>query len=523
MSKTYLSKNGYTLRKDFLTDQQMNKIRMDLTVSPAVDTKFLNKTEKYFIYKETNTKFYIPKFYGIDNFGKPEKILENYDGKDISLNFIGNLRGQQIEPFDKTLEACHKNGGGILSLMTGGGKTFIALKIICELKKKALIVVNSVSLLDQWKTEISNLIPDAKIGTIQGQKCDVSDCEIVISMLQSLSQIDYPKELFQDFGTFIVDETHHISSRVFSQALFKCVCKYTIGLSATPKRSDGLSSVFHWHLGELIYKADTERKGLYPIIKMYKCKSNNYELTYKVNNFTKEKVIQFATVITNLCKHQKRNLLIVKQIIELLKQDRKILLLSDRREHLILLYQQLLEYPELKKYSFGLFLGGMKIEDLKATKNKNLILATFKAFGEGVSEETLDTLILTSPKKYIGHLKGQSREESGVLEQIVGRIFRKEHTDKHPLIIDIVDDFSVIANHGFQRAVFYKSHFMTYSLQHYTLDLDLIDENSKLNDLLKSTRKFEKISTPVTNNGNIQDFFNQMTIKTDDCLVLDDD
>lgn len=494
MSRTYLSKYGYTLRKEFLTKHQIEQIRKDLTVSPLIDTKYLTKNDKYTIYIETSSKFYIPKRYGIDNFGEPEKILNNHLGKDIELTFTGELRSHQLIPFQKSLQACNELGGGILSLMTGGGKTFIALKLIAELKKKALIVVNSVSLMDQWKTEIEKYLPTVTVGTIQGTNCDVNNHEIVIAMLQSLSQKDYPKELFDDFGTFIIDETHHISSKVFSQALFKCCARYTIGLSATPERADGLSKVFKWHIGDIILQETDTRKGLYPIIKMYKCKSSNYIETKTYNRFTKETTAQYTSIITDLCKHAQRNMLIVKQIIDLLQQDRKILVLSDRRDHLIFLHKLLSKHIKVKeKYTLGLFLGGMKIADLNETKNKNLILATFKAFGEGVSEESLDTLVMLSPKKYIGHLKNQIRQESGVLEQIVGRIFRKEHVDKHPMIIDIIDDFSVLTNHGTQRSHFYKEHFMNYVLQFYSLDLDELKETDRLEDILIPTKKFEKL------------------------------
>ena len=74
-------------------------------------------------------------------------------------------------------------------------------------------------------------------------------------MLQSISMKSYPTDTFEDFGFCIVDECHHISAQVFSRALPKIGCKYICGLSATPKRDDGLSKVFEYYLGPIIYKA----------------------------------------------------------------------------------------------------------------------------------------------------------------------------------------------------------------------------------------------------------------------------
>ena len=50
--------------------------------------------------------------------------------------------------------------------------------------------------------------------------------------------------MFECFGLTIVDECHHISSEVFSRSLSRIVTKYTLGLSATMNRKDGLTPVF---------------------------------------------------------------------------------------------------------------------------------------------------------------------------------------------------------------------------------------------------------------------------------------
>ena len=65
-------------------------------------------------------------------------------------------------------------------------------------------------------------------------------------MLRSISIKEYDREVFEEFGLVIYDEVHHLGSRVDSQALFKTSSQYTIGLSATPERSDGLLKVINW-------------------------------------------------------------------------------------------------------------------------------------------------------------------------------------------------------------------------------------------------------------------------------------
>ena len=57
--------------------------------------------------------------------------------------------------------------------------------------------------------------------------------------------IKYHAKTFLDIGAVFYDESHHLGSEVFSQAMPKLSVKYIVGLSATPKRKDGLEKVFH--------------------------------------------------------------------------------------------------------------------------------------------------------------------------------------------------------------------------------------------------------------------------------------
>ena len=83
-----------------------------------------------------------------------------------------------------------------------------------------------------------------------------------------------------------------------------------------------------------------------------------------------------------------------------------------------------------------------------------------------------DTLILITPKKFIGHLKNTTKNESGKLEQIVGRIFRKDHNEHNPLIIDLHDNFSVYKAQSAQRKAFYKQNFKTALIENQSINLD---------------------------------------------------
>jgi superfamily II DNA or RNA helicase len=498
MSGNYLSKYGYVIRKENLEPETLVHMKKELTARPLTDTKFIAQNDSNFpVYIETKNKIYVPKMYGIEKFGLPKDTLDNYKGKswETPYEFKGKLLEHQIEPVSNLIEACETKGGGILSLMTGGGKTFCGIYALSVLKGKAIIVVNKVTLLKQWESEINTFLPDARVGIIQGQRTiDVSDKDIVIAMLQSLSRIDYPDSLFSDFRVTLVDEIHNTSSKSFSKVFFKLCSQYTIGLSATPTRADGCEYVFKWHIGDIVYKSSSERKGKAPMIRLLKIDSDDYKEIATTNRFTGQKQIQFTSMLSELVEMETRNRLIVELIKQYNKESRKILVLSDRRTHLLKIHS-LLEQDQGITFTYGLFLGGMKVIELERSKACNVILATVAAFGEGVSERDLDTLILTTPKKFIGHLTNNvTKNESGKLEQIIGRIFRKEHTTLEPLIVDLQDNFSVYKTQANGRNTFYKTHFKSAVLESQYVNLsDFTPETiSSKSVVLKRTKRIEE-------------------------------
>jgi|688.fasta_scaffold06939_14 superfamily II DNA or RNA helicase len=474
----YLSKKGYVIKKDSISKEELVELKRILKARPLVDTKFTNNNNEdtsFSVYIETKNKMYIPKMFGISRYGQPNLFMPNYIGKEWEneIRFKGNLLERQKEPIDTLIENCKKKGGGILSMGTGSGKTVSLLYVLSKLKMKAIIVVNKIPLMKQWQNEIATFLPDAKVGIIQGKNnIDVEGKDIIIAMLQSLSRIDYPDSLFKDCAITVIDEIHNTGSQMFSKMLFKLCSKYTIGLSATPNRADGCEYVFKWHIGDVVYKSvNEERKGKPPIIRNLKIDSVDYKEICTMNRFTGKNTIQFTSMLSELVNMEKRNNLIIEIIKDCIKEKRRILVLSDRRTHLQKFYSFLDKDLNIT-FTYGLFLGSMKIAELEKSKSCDVILATYAAFGEGVSEKDLDTLILTSPKKFIGHLKNTTKNESGKLEQIIGRVFRKTHIERNPMIIDLQDNFSVYKTQSAGRRTFYKDHFKNAIFQNQSVNLD---------------------------------------------------
>ena len=114
----------------------------------------------------------------------------------------------------------------------------MALKIISLISKKTLIIVHKEFLMNQWIERINEFLPGARIGKIQGTSFDIDNKDIVIGMIQTLYDKEYPSNAFSSFGITIVDEVHRIGSEQFSRTLFKTITPYMLGISATVERKD---------------------------------------------------------------------------------------------------------------------------------------------------------------------------------------------------------------------------------------------------------------------------------------------
>lgn len=461
-----LTRRGYTIPKNSISESEKKKLINNLTMKPFTLSDF--KQENSFpIYLESTNNYYVPKYYGMNHL-ENKAIKKMTSGDDIAIEFNGSLRPNQEKIVKLYQDTCHEtefskkySNGGLISIQCGGGKTVIALNIITRIKKKTLVVVHKTFLMDQWKERIKQFIPDAKIGYIQGPDIIIDNCDIVIGMLQSLSQKDYDKTQFDSFGLCVIDEAHHIGAEVFSRSLRKISCWYMLGLSATPKRKDGLSKVFEYYIGPYIFKqTESEKRALDVNI-----------INIKNNNHYQQEVVMYngnsnmPRMINNICEYKPRTEFIcylVDYILKIGTDDTQILILSDRRNHLNEIFEQV---EREKICSVGYYVGGMKELDLKKSESKTLILGTYSMSSEGMDIPSLNTLILSSPKSDI--------------QQSVGRILRKKGSIL-PTVYDINDNFSSFSNQVKKRKTFYKkSNFKQYQLN---LDLNDYDIDKIFND-----------------------------------------
>lgn len=422
------------LEKDFT-----EKIQKDLTAEPINNYIETKKDLSFQIYKKINeNEILIPKYYDCD-FCSME-TQKSQKSKNIKMQFKGKLREYQESTVQNCFDCITNKGGIILSLKTGQGKTVCAISLISQIKKKCLIIVHKTFLMTQWIERILEFtdLDLLDIGIIQGKKCDVENKPIVIGMLQSLSLKDYPQEIFDEFDFVIVDECHHISSRSFSKALLKLRSTYTLGLSATPERTDGLTYIFQYFLGKDIYKLEENKikhVQIKPLFYRNSCEEEKHLFQIKkIYNGN----LNLSAMLTNLTLSQQRNNFILNQIP--IDKNRNVLVLSSRIDQLQFLCLEFKKmYPHIKS---DLYIGKMKNTALKKAEKAQIIFATYQMVSEAFDLPKLNCLVFASPQSNV--------------EQSCGRILRKISEITKPLIIDICDlDIPVFIGQYKKRKNFY--------------------------------------------------------------------
>ena len=464
--ETYIGQKGYTVQKKSLSEIQLVHLKSLLVARPIVMCTMSSAPPKTFpLYRESSNKIYMPRYFGEKHFG-PAKSVKISDGSKIDIHFSGTLRPHQIPAVESYLGLCQKSehASGLLELDCAAGKTVLSLNIISRLKLKTLIIVNKEFLLNQWVERIEEFLPTARIGRIQGSIIDTENKDIVIGMLQSLSMKDYPSSTFESFGLTILDEVHHISSEVFSNALFKIVTKYMVGLSATMERKDGTTDVIKMFLGDVVYKGQkTEEHAVLVRAIEYRTRDvefNETELDYRGNP-------QYSKMIVKLCEYLPRSEFIVKVISDLIEENPKnqMIILGHNRS---ILYNIHDEVEKRCLGSVGYYLGGMKQNALDESSKKQIIFASFAMAAEGLDISTLSTLIFVTPKTDI--------------VQSVGRILRTKHSS--PIIIDIVDKHQLFQNQWSKRRAFYKA-------SNYSIKMTNIDKYEGMMNMDKWKNVFE--------------------------------
>lgn len=341
----------------------------------------------------------------------------------------------------------------LIQLPTGKGKSILALHIAQRLKQRTLILVHKDDLVVGWQKDIKLCFGDSvDVGLIKAKK-RVIGRHFTIATVQTLSRMsEEDLNLFTNkFGLVVQDECHHVGLNIFN-VIDKFNSKYKLGLSATPKRSDGLDFVFDLFFGGLCYKHvvtedDEDICG---------CEVRVLDSNYRYEPFVhgnqvfnyhdfdskdlpdyiqmlediphdKRPRVPFLTIDDQVVKSSKTKVMVCKKIIEHYKQGHSIIALFTQKEHIDLYYRHLCRY--IPKNKIMLYYGDSKekSEDMmRKAENKEVLvtLATYAKATEGTNVKSWEVEFLVS-----------SLNNEKNVEQATGRVRRRKEGKLNPVIV----------------------------------------------------------------------------------------
>ncbi len=346
---------------------------------------------------------------------------ERFKGETLHVAFAGTLRSDQ----EAAVATMLRHDAGVLSAPTAFGKTVAAAAMIARRGVNTLVLVHRTELLKQWQARLQSFLGVGQdvVGTLGGGKAKPTG-RIDIAVMQSLSRQGDVNPLVENYGHVIVDECHHVGAVSFEAILKRVKAHYVLGLTATPIRRDGQQPIIFMQCGPIRYTAAQPVRAPHDLVVVP-------HTLYQHIDLPREAGIQ--DVFRHLVHDSDRTMAIVAEIENAFRQGRKVLVLTERTEHLAAMLVALAE-----KVTSSFVLHGRMSKQQRATMTADLnalppdaprvLLATGKLVGEGFDHPPLDTLVLAMPISW-----------KGTLQQYAGRLHRVHATKTDVRVIDFVD------------------------------------------------------------------------------------
>ncbi|HEU0187374.1 MAG TPA: DEAD/DEAH box helicase family protein [Gallionellaceae bacterium] len=350
-----------------------------------------------------------------------ELIDERHAGEAIDVAFAGILRLDQ----ESAVAAMLHHDTGVLCAPTAFGKTVTAAAMIARRGVNTLVLVHRTELLKQWQERLQSFLGVDKgvVGTIGGGKAKPTG-KIDIAVMQSLSRQGEINPLVERYGHIIVDECHHVGAASFDAILKQAKAKYVLGLTATPIRRDGQQPIIFMQCGPTRYTAAKPAGAPHDLAVTPVTLHTRIDLPQEAG---------IQDVFRHLASDPERTTAIAAEIESAYQQGRKVLVLTERTEHLESIATALTGRVGNLKVLHGRVTRKSRaalIAELEALPPDapRVLLATGKLVGEGFDHPPLDTLVLAMPVSW-----------KGTLQQYAGRLHREHAAKADVRIIDFVD------------------------------------------------------------------------------------
>jgi len=348
---------------------------------------------------------------------------ERLSGEPLRVRFQGVLTPVQ----EKAARAMLEHDIGVFVAPAGVGKTVVGTYLVAKRGCSTLILVHRRPLLDQWLAQLSLFlgIEPKEIGQIGGGK-GTGNGKLDVAMIRSLVRKEKVADIVANYGQVVVDECHHLPAVSFERVISEAKARYVVGLTATPQRRDGHHPITEMQLGPVRFSVDPKSQAAR---RPFAHKLIVRETGFKLRG---EDTPSIQELYAALASDERRNRLILDDVVHALEEGRSPILLTERKDHLEHFAAKL---GKLARHVVVLQ-GGMGTKERREVKeclakipdtDERLVLATGRYIGEGFDDARLDTLFLALPVSWKG------------LIQYTGRLHRLHPAKKEVRIFDYVD------------------------------------------------------------------------------------
>ncbi|WP_248405434.1 TOTE conflict system archaeo-eukaryotic primase domain-containing protein [Butyrivibrio fibrisolvens] len=360
------------------------------------------------------------------------------EGTPLDVTFKGELYEEQMRAASAILE--HDNG--VLGATTSFGKTVVGAYMIAQRKTNTLILVHNTEIQKNWIEDLEKFLdiraelPEykTKTGRVKKRKSLIGKLYaghnsmtgiVDVAIFSSLGKGDDIDPIIENYGMLIMDECHHGAAQTVEDVIGAAKSRYIYGLTATPKREDGLEKKVFMQFGPVRFrytaKERAEKQGIAHYV---------YPRFTRLISATDLKITEANRAVV---ESEVRNEQIIADVESCIQNGRTPLVLTKYKEHAQILFEKLQEKAD---HVYLLQGGGSRKEkDLMRTQMKSapenesvILIAIDKYVGEGFNFPRLDTMMLAMPAAAEGNI-----------EQFAGRLHRDYKGKTEVIIYDYVD------------------------------------------------------------------------------------
>ncbi len=435
-------------------------------------------------------------------------------GTALDASFNGTLYEEQMRAAKAILE--HDNG--VLAATTSFGKTVVGAYMIAQKKTNTLILVHNTEIQKNWIEDLTRFLdikaelPEyyTKTGRVKKRKNVIGKLYaghnsmtgiIDVAIFSSLGKGDDINPIIEQYGMVIMDECHHGAAQTVEDVVGAAKAKYVYGLTATPKREDGLEKKVFMQFGPIRFrytaKERAEKQGIDHFV---------YPRFTRLISTSDLKITEANRAVIEC---DSRNEQIIADVEKCIQNGRTPLVLTKYKEHAQLLYRRL----QGKADHIYLLQGGgsrkakdeMRSQMRSVPANESVVLVAIdKYVGEGFNFPRLDTMMLTMPAAAEGNI-----------EQFAGRLHRDYESKTEVIIYDYVD------SHIRVLEKMYHKRLRTYKKIGYEICNNVIVEKQNANaifgmdtyeevferDLMEANKEII-VSSPGLNHAKVNAFIN---------------